>query len=165
MKPFLFTSALLTSLLLLTGCGGGGTSETTVPTEPVASASDAGVIKITGNDQMRFNLSEIKAKAGETVRVQLTNVGKLPIQAMGHNWVVLNRPVTEEEFVAFATAAAQNPPSYLPKDQSLILAHTKLLGPGASDTIEFTAPAAGTYEFLCTFPGHYALMRGKMIVE
>ncbi|MEZ5274942.1 MAG: plastocyanin/azurin family copper-binding protein [Opitutaceae bacterium] len=163
MKKLLLLSTLLASALAFTGCGGGDTTtETAKPAEP---ASTAKVIKVTGNDQMRFNITEIKVKAGETVRVQLTNIGQMPAQAMSHNFVVLNRAVTEEEFVAFATAASQNPPTYLPAQSDLVLAHTKTLGPGASDTIEFTAPAAGTYEFLCTFPGHYALMRGKMIVE
>ena len=45
------------------------------------------------------------------------------------------------------------------------IAHTKMLGGGESDTIEFDAPAPGTYTFMCTFPGHYALMQGKFIVE
>jgi azurin len=167
MKKFFLLTTLLASSLAFTGCGGGGT--TTETAEPAAApskaASNAKVIKMTGDDQMRYNINEIKAKAGETVRVELTNIGKLPAQAMSHNFVLLNRPVTNDEFVAFATAAAQNPPSYFPASTDLVLAHTKMLGPGEIDAVEFTAPAAGTYEYLCTFPGHYAIMRGKLIVE
>jgi uncharacterized cupredoxin-like copper-binding protein len=36
------------------------------------------------------------------------------------------------------------------------VAHTALLAPGASETLSFTAPEAGTYTFICTYPGHYA---------
>jgi azurin len=55
---------------------------------------------------------------------------------------------------------------YIPaSEESSIIAHTKMLGGGESDTIEFTAPAKGSYEYLCSFPGHYALMRGVLIVE
>ena len=46
-----------------------------------------------------------------------------------------------------------------------IVAHTKVIGGGESVTITFDAPAAGTYDFLCSFPGHYAIMKGKFIVE
>jgi len=166
MKHFVFTSLLLTSVLAFTGCGGGGSSETTAPAEPAQKTSSAKAIKFTGNDQMRYNLSEIKVQAGATVVIELTNIGKMPAAAMSHNWVVLNRPVSNEEFVAFATASSQNPPTYIAADTDLVLAHIKMLGPGESDTVEFTAPSTpGEYEFLCTFPGHYAIMRGKMIVE
>ena len=54
----------------------------------------------------------------------------------------------------------------MPKSQAVsIIAATKLLGGGETDTVIFDAPAAGTYEFLCSFPGHYAIMKGKFIVE
>jgi azurin len=47
-----------------------------------------------------------------------------------------------------------------------VLAHTKLLGPGEFDTIEFMAPATpGTLEYVCTFPGHFGTMNGKITVE
>jgi azurin len=47
-----------------------------------------------------------------------------------------------------------------------IIVFTKLLGPGESDTITFNAPAAGVYDYICTFPGHVILgMRGKMTVK
>mgnify|MGYP002817435681 CR=1 FL=1 len=166
MKTLFFTSALLTLILAITGCGGVGDSETEAPVEPASEPSGAKVVKITGNDQMRYDITEIKAKAGEAVRVELTNIGKMPAAAMSHNWVLLNRSVTEEEFTAFALASSQNAPSYIAPDSDLVLAKTKTLGPGESDSVEFEAPAEpGVYEFLCTFPGHFALMRGKLIVE
>ena len=45
-----------------------------------------------------------------------------------------------------------------------ILWYTKLLQPSQSDTIEFTAPTPAEYPYLCTFPGHWMLMRGVMTV-
>jgi azurin len=46
------------------------------------------------------------------------------------------------------------------------VAHTRLLDPGKSTTIYFTAPKEpGRYPYLCSFPGHAQLMRGVLIVE
>ncbi|MFV1994383.1 MAG: plastocyanin/azurin family copper-binding protein, partial [Verrucomicrobiales bacterium] len=53
---------------------------------------------------------------------------------------------------------------YIPESED-ILWHTKLLQPKQVDTIEFIAPAPGEYPYLCTFPGHWMLMRGVMTVE
>ena len=114
---------------------------------------------------MQFNVTEIRAKAGEEIRIVFTNIGKMPKQAMSHNWVLL-KPMDLSAFNAWAMSAATKAPAYLPDDKSAILTSTKMLGPGESDTIEFTAPSqAGKYPFLCTFPGHFAIMKGKLIVE
>jgi len=121
-------------------------------------------ITITGNDQMKFDKNQIRVKAGQTVRLTLRHVGQMEKAIMGHNWALL-APGTDMAAVGQAAASAEET-DYIPseyKDQ--ILEHTKMLGGGESDTIEFEAPAAGTYDFLCTFPGHYALMQGKFIVE
>ncbi len=40
-----------------------------------------------------------------------------------------------------------------------------MIGGGQSDQISFTVNEPGTYVFLCTFPGHYQIMRGEFIVE
>ncbi|WP_256377550.1 plastocyanin/azurin family copper-binding protein [Pedobacter sp. L105] len=42
---------------------------------------------------------------------------------------------------------------------------TKLIGGGESDTIMFTINEKGTYDYVCSFPGHSALMKGKLIIE
>jgi azurin len=138
----------------------------------LAVASQAGpapgkqrVIEITGNDSMRYNLAEIDAKPGELLEVQLTNVGRLPKAAMAHDWVLL-KPMSLTDIAAFAASASLKAPGYLPEDRSAVLAHTKMLGPKETDSIEFTAPSKpGTYPFICTFPGHYVLMKGELIVK
>jgi azurin len=41
-----------------------------------------------------------------------------------------------------------------------------LLDHGTSETLRFEAPETpGAYPFLCTFPGHWILMKGEMIVK
>lgn len=161
---------LTASMFTLTSCGGDKPAEeTTTPTEtaaPAESSSEetAGVtIEIEANDQMKFNVSEIKAKAGQEVTLVLKHVGTMPKTAMGHNVVILNQGV---DLAAFAKAAiAAKDTEYIPADSKDVIAHTKLIGGGESDQITFTAPAAGEYDFICSFPGHYAMMKGKFIVE
>ncbi|MEO6287932.1 MAG: azurin, partial [Dyadobacter sp.] len=121
-------------------------------------------IVIKGSDAMQFDLKEIKVKAGQKVKLTLTHSGKLAKAAMGHNWVLLKPGVDVAAFGSKAAAARET--EYIPKsEEANIIAHTKLVGGGESDTVEFTAPAKGTYTFICSFPGHYALMKGSFIVE
>ncbi|MCJ7758390.1 MAG: azurin [Gillisia sp.] len=129
------------------------------------SSQDENVVEITitGNDQMQYDLKEMKVKAGQTVRITLKHIGKIDKTVMGHNWVLLTSGTDIPEFGALAGAAKAT--DYIPAGTDMVIAHTKLLSGGESDTIEFVAPAAGTYDFICSFPGHYALMKGKFIVE
>jgi azurin len=51
-------------------------------------------------------------------------------------------------------------------DSADILCHTRVLDPQKKTAIHFTAPAkAGRYPYVCSFPGHWAVMRGVLIVE
>jgi azurin len=124
-------------------------------------------IEITGNDQMQFSSKALEATAGDTVILTLKHIGKLPKVAMGHNWVLLQKDVKVPEFGMKAMKAATT--DYIPTDDETkkeVIAHTKLLGGGESDTITFTAPAeAGDYPYLCSFPGHFALMQGILTVK
>lgn len=123
------------------------------------------VIEVTGDDTMKFSVAQIEAKPGEALEVVFTNAGTVPREAMAHNFVLL-KPLSDDQIAAFAASAAAKSPSFLPDDESLILAHTKTLGPKESDKVDFTAPTApGEYPYICTFPGHYMLMHGKLIVK
>ena len=118
-------------------------------------------IVINSNDQMQFDLSEIKVKAGEKIRLTLNHTGKLPRNAMGHNFVLLEKGTNIATFAQSAMNAKAS--DYIPSKG--VLVHTGLIGGGESSTIEFIAPAKGNYDFICSFPGHYAMMKGKFIVE
>lgn len=163
--PVRISGALVLATLVLSGCG---QAEKTAPADapPAAAAPGVKTLQITGDDMMKNNVNVFEVKAGEPVRVTFANIGKMPKQAMAHNWVLL-QPCSEADFNAFGAAAAMAAPTYIPSGTAAkIVAQTKLLGPGESDTIDFTAPAApGEYPFLCTFPGHFALMKGKLVVK
>ncbi len=120
-------------------------------------------VVITANDAMAFNKKEIKVEAGKKVKITLRHIGKMDINVMGHNFVLLKNGV---DLIAFGNSAASaRANNYIPKGTKEVIAHTKLIGGGETAVIEFDAPVAGTYDFLCSFPGHYAIMKGKFIVE
>ncbi|KAA6441657.1 azurin [Dyadobacter flavalbus] len=130
----------------------------------ISDVKQTKAIVIKGTDAMQFDLKEIKVKAGQKVKLTLVHAGKLAKTAMGHNWVLLKPGVDVAAFGSKAAAARET--EYIPKsEEASIVAHTKLVGGGESDTVEFTAPKKGTYTFICSFPGHYALMKGSFIVE
>ncbi len=162
-----FVTGLVFLALGLTGCG---KNESAAPAAaaPAASAPapvEPRVVEITGNDQMRFSVDRFEVKAGETLKLVFTNVGMLPKQAMGHNLVILRKDANPQAYAAAALRAVAT--DYVPADLSAqVIAATKLLGPKEKDEVTFTAPSeAGDYPFLCTFPGHAALMKGVMVVK
>ena len=123
-------------------------------------------ITITGNDTMQFDKREFTVKSGEKVELEFKNIGKLPKIAMGHNLVVLKKGISAVAFGQKAMGAGANATNALPESvKGDAIAFTKLLGPDESESITFTAPEAGDYEYVCTFPGHFALMRGVMKVN
>jgi azurin len=133
-----------------------------------ATALTAGevTIKIDSNDQMQFDKKAFEVVEGQKVTLILTHSGQLPVAAMGHNVAILKPGTNIPEFAMKCAPMAAN--DYLPDDEEskkLIIAATKMLGGGETDTITFTAPAAGEYPFLCTFPGHFAMMQGVMTVK
>lgn len=120
-------------------------------------------VNLTGNDLMQFNLKEIRVQAGDKVRLTLTHVGELPENAMGHNFVLLKQGTDLVDFAQKAATASGN--DYIPQGTDAVIVNTEMIGGGEETTIEFTAPEAGTYDYLCSFPGHYVQMQGKFIVE
>ena len=133
-----------------------------------ASASlraDDEKVQIQATDQMKYDVTSINAAAGQTVVITLTNAGKIPKAAMAHNFVLLKKGTDVTAFAMAAMTHQEN--GYIPPDMvDRIIVASKLLGPGESDTVTFKAPAAGTYDYICTFPGHaLAGMRGILTVQ
>jgi azurin len=130
---------------------------------PAAAADDACKLEITGNDQMQYDKKELAVPATcKQVTLTIHHGGQLPAAAMGHNWVLVSTP--DLMAVANAGMGAGLASNYVAADDKRVLAHTKVVGGGQSDTITFSTAslkAGGDYSYLCTFPGHNALMHGK----
>jgi azurin len=167
MKTRLLVATALIALLV-SACG---KKDSSAPASSSSTASTttapAGprTVEITANDQMKYSLSTIEAKAGEQLTVVLTNVGTQPKEAMGHNWILLKPGVDAEAFDKAASAAKDT--DYFPNAMAdQVIAHIPLLGPRKSGEITFTVPAAGEYTFLCSFPAHFQVgMKGKLVVK
>jgi plastocyanin len=148
-------SAAVAGALVLAACGGGGGT-----TGGNAGAGGALTIGSAG-ENLAYEPATLTATAGQEVTVTFTNNST----AQQHNWVLANGG---DDVAAMVDEEAVNagPPDYLPADRANIIAATKMLQPGGTETVTFTAPAAGTYVFLCTYPAHYAGgMKGTLTVQ
>jgi azurin len=133
----------------------------------LAQAAKTCTQNIEGNDLMKFNVTEIKVAADCTeVEVVLKHTGKLPVATMGHNWVLTK--TADVAPVANAGVTAGLAKEYLPAGDARIIAHTKMVGGGESTSVKFPTSKltkGGDYSFFCSFPGHYGLMKGKLIFQ
>ncbi len=133
----------------------------------LAPAAQARVcaINLDSTDQMSFSSREIKVAADcSQVKLTLRHTGRLAATAMGHNWVLTK--TADYQPVAMAGMRMTLADSYLPKKDPRVLAHTAVIGGGQSTSVTFSTAAlrkGGDYTFFCSFPGHFAMMKGKFI--
>ena len=142
----------LASALALTACGGS--------TTPDANAG-ANLNVSTAGEALQFAPAALNATAGQPVKVTFKNGSA----AQQHNWVLVKGTDADAQKVDDAGATAGEAAGYIPTDPNIV-SSVKLLNGGESGTATFAAPAAGSYVFLCTFPGHYvAGMKGTLTVK
>lgn len=125
-------------------------------------------VEIQADDKMRFDVTAFEVTRGQKVSVTLKNVGTTPKVSMGHNFVLLDRMITEQNVNKWLdTASMQASHDYVPPGSKDVLASTKLLGPNETETVTFSAPQVpGQYLYLCSFPGHYSQgTKGFMTVK
>lgn len=113
---------------------------------------------------LKYNIKEIRVKAGESVALELKNMDAMP-----HNLVIVKPGKAKE--VGEAAFGMMNDPnalkkSYVPDDKSNVIAYTSVVDPKLLHISYFIAPKEkGEYPYICTFPGHWQVMQGIMIVE
>ncbi len=131
---------------------------------PVLAAECA--IEIDANDQMQFDKKAIDVpKECKSFAVTLKHTGKLPNNVMGHNWVLTK--TSDLQAVAADGMSAGMANGYLKSGDSRVIAATKLLGGGQTDTVnvDVTKLSPGeSYAYFCSFPGHSAIMKGSLKV-
>lgn len=157
----------LSFILLLTSCGeersSNQESQSTTTTQSRGNYPKEVALELNSNDQMRYDKLLLRVKAGQEVTLTLNHTGEQPKNLMGHNFVLLKKGTDVDQFASKAVVAIEN--DYIPADTEAVIVHTKMIGGGESTTVTFDAPAKGSYDYLCSFPGHHGLMRGKFIVE
>jgi azurin len=176
-KPNTITSLLLFCSIVLLQISCGSSENKTQEIEdsntfnrPVYDVSNidtsAPVVELTvlaqGQDmsQMSFDMKSMEVSAGTTVKLIVKSTS--PDASMPHNWVLVHKGTMESVAKAGLDAGRDN--GFVPNSPD-VLVKSKLLGPNESDTIIFPAPPIGTYEFVCTYPGHWSIMNGTFTVK
>ncbi|MBC8243682.1 MAG: HEAT repeat domain-containing protein [Verrucomicrobia bacterium] len=123
------------------------------------------IVKISAvKERMLFDVTRFEVRAGQPVRIDFTNP-----DATAHN-IVIVAPGAEEEIGQAANEMAKNPREaqrgqYVPKSKKVLHA-TRMVAPLSAESLRFTAPKKpGDYPYLCTFPGHWIIMKGVMAVR
>jgi putative heme-binding domain-containing protein len=123
----------------------------------------ARAVQIEAGPNLSFAPRSFTVRGGEPVRLTFNNPDVVP-----HNWVLV-RPGTLERVGDLANKLIAEPEAavrqYVPLTTD-VLGFCDIVPPRGSFTIYFRAPSAkGRYPFLCTFPGHWMVMNGQMLVE
>ena len=139
-----------------------GGDSVTPPTPPAEPAVVKLKLEALPGGVMKYKQTELTVKAGS--KVELTFINPDVLQ---HNFLLL-KPGTKDKVGALADGMLTDPEAmkkqYVPESDD-ILAHTDLVNPAASTTINFTVPnEPGDYPYICTFPGHWRLMFGNLKV-
>ncbi|MEM9282938.1 MAG: PVC-type heme-binding CxxCH protein [Verrucomicrobiota bacterium] len=114
-------------------------------------------------ERMLYTRTEFTVKAGQPVKLIFSNP-----DATQHN-LIISEPGSLEELGMAGNEMAKDPDGlkkgFVPESDK-ILHHTSLLDPNTSETLRFMAPKKpGVYPYLCTFPGHWIIMKGEMTVK
>ena len=108
-----------------------------------------------------FSREKITVRSGEIVKLIFKNMS-----AVNHfDNFVLVLPKTEDE-VGEAGLRAGPDVGYIPVLPNDIIAHSKTIAPGDTDTVIFRAPSEpGLYPYISTFPRRWKAMRGVLEVK
>jgi putative heme-binding domain-containing protein len=120
-------------------------------------------ITVEAGKNLSFVPRVLTVRAGEAIELNFVNPDAVP-----HNWTLI-RPGSlarvgdlVNKLVAEPDAARRH---YVPASDD-VLAYTDITRPSDRFKIYFRAPEApGRYPYLCTFPGHWMVMNGELVVE
>jgi len=148
-----WTSGEATELNLVVGAA----APAAVDAPPSSNATVGALAIATDGDGLKFDQAKLEAKAGDTVMVVFKNMSTIN----QHNWVLVQNG-TKDGVATDGTAAGPGA-AWVAEGDDRVLAKSGLLDPGTTEEVNFTVPAAGTYQFVCTFPGHNFTMFGDFV--
>lgn len=157
---------------VLSACGGSGDGSGSSSSASASQSAQGGsgsagktvTLHPQGN-QMKFKETEFTVPADTEVELIFDNTATSP--SMQHNVIVLNESPGEAIFkeVGQAGVKAGATENYVP-DHPAVLAATGISKPGETVSVTFTTPSeTGDYGYVCTYPGHWAMMQGTMHVK
>ena len=118
----------------------------------------------TVREQMRYDNTQIVVEAGKPIEIIFENV-----DAMAHNLVIVEpgarQAVAESVQTMKPDQLDKKGRAYVPPADHRVIDATKLVEPGQKEVLKLTAPKTeGEYEFICTYPGHWQIMWGRLSV-
>jgi azurin len=136
---------------------------TAAPALPAAPAPKGQPVALgTNGGEWQFDTAALELAAGEDIVLTFNNGAK----TTAHNWLLVSGGDDIATEVNAAGMASGEAAGYIPDDTRIIARTAGLVKGGQSEIVTFTAPAAGTYIYLCTFPGHFDLgMKGVLTVK
>jgi len=175
MKKVLIVGVFAILAIVGLACGGSSSQATLIPSTPSTStptptpsptlttppppACQEPTLEVSVNgDALEFDKEKLEAAAGADVVPCFNNVSS----TNQHNWVLVNDGT--KDAVAERGLAAGSENGWLQPGDPDVIASVKLLDPGESGEVRFILPPAGTYQFVCTFPGHNFTMFGTFVV-
>jgi azurin len=166
---------ILISILAITliACGGGQkdtgfdtdteelSSEPVKATSPVDESDTIRIVALGANmTEMKFDTKSIKVPAGKEITILLVN--ESTDATMPHNIVFIEEGTANEVGQGGVTFKDNG---YINPEDENVIAHSPLVQIGETAYFTFTTPAAGDYEFICSYPGHWGMMKGKFVTE
>ncbi len=129
-------------------------------------AAECSVV-VDSTDQMSFNTKAIEIdKSCKEFTVKLTHSGSLPKNVMGHNLVISKE--ADMQPIATDGLSAGIDKQYLKEGDARVIAHTKIIGAGETDSLTIDVSKldpAEKYGFFCSFPGHISMMKGTVTLK
>jgi putative heme-binding domain-containing protein len=134
-----------------------------VPNPWRSTIRGARIVRIEAGKNLTYSVRSFTARADEPIQLVFLNPDVVP-----HNWA-LARPGTLSKVGDLANKIIAEPDAasrhYIPRTDDII-AYSDIVAPQEETKIFFRAPKEpGRYPYLCTFPGHWMVMNGEMIVE
>lgn len=122
---------------------------------------------VQSDDALRYTPQSIEVPSTcKDFTVTLTHSGRLPVLAMGHNWVLAKEADMAGVARTGMLAGAAN--EYVDPTDRRVIAHTTVIGGGQAASVSFPVSAlrsGETYAFFCTFAGHSPVMQGTLVLK